>query len=85
MNPATSTSIIGSFSRSQVAGLVASAVDFGILFGLAEIFHVYYVIAVAIGALAGAVTSFLMNRHWSFRVITSRCTGKLSGTDGFLP
>src|SRR5271156_2479783 len=56
-----------SFSRSQVAASLATFVDFGLVFGLVEIFHVWYVVATATGAFAGAVTNFLLNRHWSFR------------------
>jgi putative flippase GtrA len=55
-----------SFSRSQVSSFTATLADFALLFGLVEIFHVWYVLATAIGALAGAITNFLMNRHWSF-------------------
>jgi putative flippase GtrA len=57
---------IQSFSRSQVASAVATAADFGLLFSLTEFLHVWYVPATALGALAGAATNFLMNRHWSF-------------------
>jgi putative flippase GtrA len=59
-------SLLGSFSRSQVASAAATFVDFALLFFLAEICHVWYVAATALGALAGAITNFLMNRHWSF-------------------
>lgn len=44
----------------------ATIADFGLLFLMTEAFHVWYVIAVASGALLGAVTNFLVNRHWSF-------------------
>lgn len=40
--------------------------DFGLVFGMTELLHVWYVISVAVGAGAGAITNFLMNRHWSF-------------------
>ncbi len=60
-------SVLGSFSRSQVSSLIATIADYGALFLCAEVFHVWYVIATAIGAVLGAVTNFLMNRHWSFR------------------
>ena len=40
--------------------------DFGLLFLLTEIFHVYYMISVVIGAVAGAAVNFFLNRHWSF-------------------
>lgn len=61
-----SRSLLGSFSRAQVSSATASAVDFGLLFSLTELLGVWYVAATAIGALAGAVVNFLMNRHWSF-------------------
>lgn len=64
--PTTARSLWGSFSRSQVAAAVATGVDFGLLFGLVEVFHLWYVVATALGALAGGITNFLMNRHWSF-------------------
>ena len=33
---------------------------------MTEALHVWYVISVAAGALAGAIVNFLLNRHWSF-------------------
>jgi len=41
-------------------------VDFGLLFSLTEVAHVWYVASTACGALAGAIANFLLNRHWSF-------------------
>jgi putative flippase GtrA len=61
------TSLLGSFSRSQVAAAIATGVDFALLFLLTEAFGVWSVVAVALGALAGAITNFLLNRYWSFR------------------
>lgn len=58
---------LGSLTRSQVSAGIATAVDFGLLFFLTELAHVWYVLAVAAGAFAGAVTNFLINRHWSFK------------------
>jgi putative flippase GtrA len=59
-------SLMKSFSLSQLASAVATAVDFGLVFGMTELLGVWYVISVAVGAGAGAITNFLMNRHWSF-------------------
>jgi putative flippase GtrA len=59
-------SFLASFSRSQITSAFATAVDFGLLFSLVEVGHVWYVLATALGALAGAITNFLLNRHWSF-------------------
>lgn len=57
---------LASFTKSQTAAMVATAADWGILFALVEFFHVWYVLSVAIGAAVGAITNFVMNRHWSF-------------------
>jgi putative flippase GtrA len=60
-------SFLGSFSRAQVSSGIATVLDYGVLFLFTEIFHVWYVLATAAGALIGAVANFLINRHWSFR------------------
>jgi putative flippase GtrA len=54
------------FSRAQVASLAATVIDFGALTLWVEVFHQFYAYGVAIGALMGAVTNFLINRYWSF-------------------
>jgi len=54
------------FSRANVTSILASVVDFTLLTTLVEIAHMYYVKAVALGAVAGAITNFLLNRHWAF-------------------
>jgi putative flippase GtrA len=55
------------FSKAQVSALVATGVDFGTLLLLVEKIHLAYPYGVALGALAGAITNFQMNRHWSFQ------------------
>src|SRR3954453_12485073 len=60
------TTFLRRFTRSQISSAVATGVDFGLLFLLVEYFHVWYVLATALGALAGAITNFVVNRHWSF-------------------
>ncbi len=59
-------SLSTSFKRSQVAAITATAVDFGSLVALVEWAHIWYVAATAIGATLGALTNFMMGRHWSF-------------------
>jgi putative flippase GtrA len=61
-----SPTFISSFGKAQVASLAATVFDYGTLFLLAEVFHVWYVIATAAGAFAGAISNFIINRHWSF-------------------
>ncbi len=57
-----------SFRRAQVSSLAATVVDYGVFFGCVEILHVWYAVSTPIGAAAGAVTNFLLNRHWSFEI-----------------
>ena len=59
--------ISSSFSKAQVSSLAATALDYGVLFLFAAVFHFWYVLATALGAFAGAVANFLINRHWSFQ------------------
>jgi len=55
-----------SFSKAQIAALIATAVDFFCLIILVELFSVWYAYATAIAALLGAITHFFLGRHWSF-------------------
>lgn len=70
------TSLLQSFSRSQLAAFAATVVDYVVLFALVELCGVWYVAATAIGAFVGAVTNFLLNRHWSFLVGDERWAGQ---------
>ncbi|MCM2324051.1 MAG: GtrA family protein [Oligoflexia bacterium] len=63
---------LASFSRSQLSASAATAADFGILFTLVELFGVWYVLATALGTASGAITNFLLNRHWSFQATEAR-------------
>ena len=58
-----------SFSRSQIAALVATAVDFSSLLFFVEVLGVWYVASTALGAFLGAVSNFSLGRHWSFVAI----------------
>jgi|ERR1051325_1020941 putative flippase GtrA len=60
-------SLFVSLRRSQVASLIATAVDFASMIFLVEVVHLWYVAATATGAFAGAVVNFVLGRHWSFR------------------
>lgn len=57
-----------SFGRAQVASFAATVVDFGVLFLATEVGRVWYVYSTGFGAFLGAVTNFVLNRHWSFEV-----------------
>lgn len=66
LGPVKRRSFLASFSRSQLSAATATGADFALIFVLVEFFHVWYVLATALGALVGAITNFTMNRHWSF-------------------
>lgn len=50
--------------------------DYSVLFTLTEIFHVWYVISTACGALSGAITNFILNRHWTFHATDGNLSGQ---------
>jgi len=55
------------FVKSQFSAALATALDILVTVVLVELFNVWYVTAVAIGALCGAVSNFLLGRNWSFK------------------
>lgn len=56
-----------SFYKSQLSSAAATALDWLVVFGSVELLGFWYVVGTALGALAGAIFNFLLNRHWSFR------------------
>ncbi len=56
--------------RFHVGAVTATAVDFGSMITLVEVFHLSPVIATVVGASLGAVTNFLLGRMWVFRQVS---------------
>lgn len=56
-----------SFWRSQATSLISSSADFGLYGLLFYLLSINYVVASAFGNIAGAIVSFYMGRHWSFK------------------
>ena len=56
-----------SFLKAQLNSIISTAVDFLVMITLVEIFSVWYIAAVIAGAVAGAVTNFMLGRTWVFR------------------
>lgn len=56
-----------SFWRSQATSLISSAADFGLFGFLFSLLAVNYVLASALGNVAGAIVSFYLGRNWSFK------------------
>jgi putative flippase GtrA len=54
------------FLKAQAASITATAVDFFTTIMLVEVFGWGYVLATICGTVAGAITHFLMSRHWVF-------------------
>ena len=52
--------------RFHVVGLVTTLVDFATMIVLVEVAGLTPVASTALGALAGAVTNFLLGRFWTF-------------------
>jgi|ERR1022692_134947 putative flippase GtrA len=54
------------FFKAQAAAIIATAVDFLTTVILVKFFGCWYVIASAVGTIAGGVTHFSMSRKWVF-------------------
>lgn len=61
-----------SFIRSITNSLFATFVDYVVTILLASYFQLYYLSATFIGNIFGAVTSFLIGRHWVYKKKNSR-------------
>jgi putative flippase GtrA len=55
------------FLRSTATSLLTSALDFMVLIGAVELFHVNYVLATWFGTVVGALSNFTINKHWAFK------------------
>ena len=53
--------------RHQIAGLIATVVDFGVTILLTEVVMIWYVYSNALGAFAGAATNFFLSSYWAFK------------------
>ncbi len=52
--------------RHQIAGIVATLADFGVLVILTEVFHIWYVFSTTLGAFAGTLINFFISSYWAF-------------------
>jgi putative flippase GtrA len=80
----------GSFLRHQLASVIATAADFGLMVLLVEIWRVAPPIATLFGAALGGCVNFTLNRRYTFRTTDSAVTGQaaryalVSGTSAVL-
>jgi putative flippase GtrA len=52
--------------RHQIASVVSTMVDFGVMTLVVELLHRSPVVGTIAGATCGAVTNFQLGRHWTF-------------------
>ncbi len=71
--------------RNTVTSVFTTALDFGVLAGLVELFHVHYVLATFFGTVVGATSNFFINRHWSFEATEAEHGGMHWQIARFLP
>lgn len=55
------------FFRHQATAIMATALDYCLLYFLYETSKIYYPISVGIGAFGGAIFAFLLGRYWAFQ------------------
>ena len=63
--------------RHHTGSMIASTVDFATMIMAVEVFRAHAVAGTAVGALCGALTSFLLGRTWVFRRSDMAPTGQL--------
>jgi putative flippase GtrA len=56
----------GRFIRANLSSGAASGIEWVLVTGLVHLVGLYYLYAAAAGAVTGAVTDFVLKRHWAF-------------------
>jgi len=57
---------LATFLRSNATSILTTAIDYSVLAGLASGLGVNYVAATWVGTVAGSLSNFLINKHWTF-------------------
>jgi putative flippase GtrA len=57
---------LATFLRSNATSILTTAIDFSVLAGLASGLGVNYVAATWVGTVAGSLSNFFINKHWTF-------------------
>jgi putative flippase GtrA len=61
-----------SLSRSALTSVFTTALDFGVLVALVQLFGVNYVVATFVGTLVGFLSNFSINRYWAFEATSGK-------------
>jgi putative flippase GtrA len=62
--------------RFNVSSLAATAVDFGVMITSVSLIGLSAVLGTVFGATSGAVTNFLLGRHWTFEAASAPPSGQ---------
>jgi len=68
---------ITSLFKFQIAGFLATVIDFSTLIILTDYAHIYYVLSTAIAAFCGAVANFLICKYWAFVGSSNNITSQI--------
>jgi putative flippase GtrA len=60
--------VLALLGRHQVASVVSTVVDFGVMTAVVELLHLSAVLGTLVGATCGAITNFQLGRHWVYGV-----------------
>lgn len=66
------------FTKAQIASIIATGVDFGITFLLLRYAGIPIVACGAIGTICGGAAHFLISRNWVFRAQEGRWAAQLN-------
>ena len=69
---------VRTFTKAQVASLIASGVDFLVTWLLVKQFQAPPVPGSVTGTICGGVTHFLISRNWAFSAQEKKWTGQLT-------
>src|SRR5690606_21984677 len=58
--------VIRKMIKYGIVGIIGAGLHFAVLIGLVEWAHIHPVISSAAGFIAALISSFLMNKHWTF-------------------
>lgn len=65
------------FFRHQATAIMATTIDYVLLYSLYEVSKIYYPISVGIGAIGGAIFAFLLGKYWAFQAKEQNSTKQL--------
>lgn len=55
------------FIKFSLVGVLNTAIDYGVFYGLYEFVGIHYVLASGIGFCLAVTNSYICNKHWTFK------------------